>query len=126
MNISAQRKNKETIETKSGNNYIYMCSSFFVLILHFRSYALCRSISSSSHFQQSLQTHSDSFLHESQLLHEKDVLAREKKLFYEEKAHFEEERKLFTEAAIKLGREVRGEEGVLMTLLQCHEGRRGC
>ena len=81
---------------------------------------------SSSHFQQSLQTHSDSFLHESQLLHEKDVLAREKKLFYEEKAHFEEERKLFTEAAIKLGREVRGVEGVLMLLLQCHEGRRGC
>ena len=57
-------------------------------------------------FQQSLKTHSDSFLHESQLLHEKDVLAKEKKLFYEEKAHFEEERKLFTEAAIKLGREV--------------------
>ena len=65
---------------------------------------------SSSRFQQSLQTHSDSFLHESQLLHEKDVLAREKKLFYEEKAHFEEERKLFTEAAIKLGREVRRDE----------------
>ena len=53
------------------------------------------------------------------------MLAREKKLFYEEKAHFEEERKLFTEAAIKLGREVRGEEGVLMTPLQCHE-ERGC
>ena len=60
------------------------------------------------YFQQSLQTHSDSFLHESQLLHEKDMLAREKKLFYEERAHFEQERKLFTEAAIKLGREVRG------------------
>ncbi|KAK7100327.1 afadin- and alpha-actinin-binding protein B-like [Littorina saxatilis] len=55
--------------------------------------------------QQSLQTHSDSFLHESQLLHQKDALANEKKLFYEEKAHFEEERKLFTEAAIRLGRE---------------------
>lgn len=54
-----------------------------------------------------MQTHSDSFLHESQLLHERDMLLKEKKLFSQEKAHFEEERKLFTDAAVKLGREVR-------------------
>ncbi|KAL8598571.1 hypothetical protein ACOMHN_051359 [Nucella lapillus] len=70
--------------------------------------------------QQSLQTHSDSFLHESQLLHEKDVLAKEKRLFYEEKAHFEEERKIFTEAAIKLGRERKAVHDEKLKMLKEH------
>ncbi|KAK7483461.1 hypothetical protein BaRGS_00025260 [Batillaria attramentaria] len=70
--------------------------------------------------QHSLQTHSDSYLHESQILHEKDMLAKEKKLFYEEKAHFEEERKLFTEAAIKLGRERQAIQEERMKILKEH------
>ncbi len=60
--------------------------------------------------QQSIQSQTksveSSFLHETQLLDEKECLSEQKKLFYQEKANFEEERRKFTEAAIKLGREV--------------------
>ncbi|XP_005105528.1 afadin- and alpha-actinin-binding protein B [Aplysia californica] len=59
--------------------------------------------------QQSLtsQSHSveSSFLHESQLLKEKENLSEQKRLFFEEKANFEKERRAYTEAAVRLGRE---------------------
>lgn len=48
----------------------------------------------------------NSFLHESHLLQEKETLSEQKRCFFQEKANFEKERKHFTEAAIRLGREV--------------------
>jgi hypothetical protein len=48
----------------------------------------------------------NSFLHESHLLQERETLSEQKRCFFQEKANFEKERKMFTEAAIRLGREV--------------------
>ena len=46
-------------------------------------------------------------LKDSQFLEEKETLADEKRMFYQQKASFEKERRNFTDAAIRLGREVR-------------------
>ena len=43
---------------------------------------------------------------DSQLLEDRDSLEVERKLFKEQKANFDEERRVFTDAAIRLGREV--------------------
>lgn len=63
------------------------------------------------HLQQQLNTSFDdetaALLHDCYSLEEKERLKEEWRLFEEQKRNFERERKNFTEAAIRLGREVR-------------------
>lgn len=72
--------------------------------------------------QQSINSQSksmeNSFLHESHLLQERETLSEQKRCFFQEKANFEKERKIFTEAAIKLGRERQNFETEKTTILK--------
>ncbi|XP_052075750.1 afadin- and alpha-actinin-binding protein B-like isoform X2 [Mytilus californianus] len=72
--------------------------------------------------QQSITSQSrsmeNSFLHESHLLQEKETLSEQKRCFFQEKANFEKERKHFTEAAIRLGRERQSFEVEKATVLK--------
>lgn len=64
-------------------------------------------ISIQQQLNSSLDDETAAFLHDCYTLEEKERLKEEWRLFEEQKRNFERERKNFTEAAIRLGREVR-------------------
>lgn len=69
----------------------------------------------------SLDDETAAFLHDCYTLEEKERLKEEWRLFEEQKRNFEKERKNFTEAAIRLGREVRKSLLVLFLQQRCVE-----
>jgi X breakpoint 2-interacting protein len=69
--------------------------------MHITHFCLQNAIQTQKHQQAG-----EPFLDDSKLLQEKESLSEHQRLFREEKNNFMEERKQYTEAAIKLGKEV--------------------
>lgn len=69
--------------------------------------SICLHYSAQQQLNSSLDDETAAFLHDCYTLEEKERLKEEWRLFEEQKRNFARERKNFTEAAIRLGREVR-------------------